>query len=76
MADYLVPAPDKAATSVSHGLSLSTPSQTGEVEIADHRYITAGRLAEMLGVRRGKQGERRASIWMRKCRRMRDGRRA
>ncbi len=27
-------------------------------------------------VRRGKQGERRASIWMRKCRRMRDGGRA
>jgi hypothetical protein len=28
------------------------------------------------GVRRGKQGERRASIWMRKCRRVRDDRRA
>jgi hypothetical protein len=27
-------------------------------------------------VRRGKQGERHASIWMRKCRRMRDGGRA
>jgi len=27
-------------------------------------------------VRRGKQGERDASIWMRKCRRVRDGRRA
>jgi transposase len=27
-------------------------------------------------VRRGKQGEGRASIWMRKCRRVRDGRRA
>jgi hypothetical protein len=27
-------------------------------------------------VRRGKQGEKRASIWMRKCRRVRDVRRA
>ena len=27
-------------------------------------------------LRRDNQGERRASIWMRKCRRMRDGRRA
>jgi hypothetical protein len=29
-----------------------------------------------LRVLRGKQGERGATIWMRKCRRMRDGRRA
>jgi hypothetical protein len=28
------------------------------------------------GVLRGKQDERRASIWMRMCRRTRDGRRA
>jgi hypothetical protein len=35
-------------------------------------------LADRLGgyLLRGNQGERRASIWMRKCRRMRDDRRA
>ena len=34
------------------------------------------KVAETFGMRRGDQGERRASIRMRNCRRMRDGRRA
>jgi hypothetical protein len=36
----------------------------------------AMRLLRVGQLRRGKQGERRASIWMRKCRRVRDGRTA
>ena len=37
-------------TAPLHGLSSSLTSVTGEVEIADRRYITAERLASMLGV--------------------------
>ena len=40
------------------------------------RELTSAQLDKFTRLRRGKQGERRASIWMRKCRRVRDGGRA
>jgi hypothetical protein len=39
-----------SATAALHGLSSRLPSVTGEVEIAGRRYLTAERLASMLGV--------------------------
>jgi len=53
---------------------------------ADNAAMGAGDVVDVLfgdlqpyaerRLRRDKQGERRASIWMRNCRRMHDGRRA
>jgi predicted DNA-binding transcriptional regulator AlpA len=42
--------PDIAATSVLPGLPLPTLPQNGDVQIGDHQYVTANRLAQMLGV--------------------------
>jgi hypothetical protein len=49
-----------------------------EVKIRQQKAFVGERYrsGKFSAVRRGNQGERRASIWMRKRRRVRDGRRA
>lgn len=69
-----------AASIAAHGLLQNLQVRAGEdgkfrVVAGKRRLLALKRLAKS-GLRRGKQGERGASIWMRKCRRVRDGRRA
>jgi hypothetical protein len=42
--------PDKPKSGLEAGVSQTVLTETGEVEIAGHRYVTAERLASMLGV--------------------------
>ena len=63
-------------------LAFPNDSDNDLVHVAGHAETAKGSITRITGrildpsVRRGKQGERRASIWMRKRRRVRDGRRA
>jgi hypothetical protein len=42
--------PEKPKSGLEAGVSRTILAETGEVEIAGHRYVTAERLAGMLGV--------------------------